>query len=113
MEDDYGDGWIGALPDRLNTWIITQALSAENFESLVANGTLPDGHYSATTSMCLDHGAYAFGSTSNAAWSSDGKWTVCGVEGGLGGWMEFQVRKGELGGVICILASHVSHVRVL
>ena len=91
MEDDFGDGWVGGLPGRSNSWTITQGLMEDNLETQVADGILPDGHHSSTSRVCLENGAYTFESTSIAAWSSESAWTLCGVEGGLGGSMEFQV----------------------
>lgn len=42
----YGDVWICALPDRANTWTVTEAgLSDADLASPVAEGTLPDFHY--------------------------------------------------------------------
>lgn len=90
MEDEYGDGWAGALPGRVDTWSITQALSESDLTSPVGDGLLPSGHYSAVNSLCLEDGYYTFSSTANAAWSSEASWTVCGVQGASGGTLEFE-----------------------
>lgn len=87
-EDEYGDGWIGGLPGRFSTWAISPEADPT---SVVATGTLPDRHYSGSTSRCLEDGQYTFASTAYAAWSSEASWNVCGVSGGLGGSLKFQV----------------------
>lgn len=91
-KDSYGDGWTGALPDRANTWAVTESLSADQLASPVADGTLPGHHISATTTLCLEDGLYGFESTAYTAWSDEATWDVCGVEGGAGGSIEFEVR---------------------
>ncbi|CAM9857841.1 unnamed protein product, partial [Scytosiphon promiscuus] len=95
LEDDYGDGWVDALPDRANTWALTQALSASELASPVADGTLPDRHYSGAYQLCLEDGLYTFSTTADAAWSEESSWTVCGVTGGAGGALEFEIGGGE------------------
>lgn len=92
LEDNYGDGWVDALPDRANTWALTQALSSEDIASPVADGTLPDRHLSGTTQLCLEDGLYTFSTTADAAWSEESSWTVCGVTGGAGGALDFEVK---------------------
>ncbi|CAN0441039.1 unnamed protein product, partial [Hapterophycus canaliculatus] len=98
LEDSYGDGWIGGLPDRANTWAVTQALSSADLASPVANGTLPERHYAGNTRLCLEDGLYTFSTTADAAWSEESSWTVCGVTGGAGGSLEFEVRLGFVSG---------------
>ncbi|CAM9167327.1 unnamed protein product, partial [Ectocarpus sp. 8 AP-2014] len=85
--DEYGDGWVGGLPDRINTWTLTDASSS----SVVAEGTLHDWHFSGTTKLCLQDGDYSFETTAYTAWSSDSAWNVCEVDGGMGGSLEFEV----------------------
>lgn len=91
-KDAYGDGWTGALPGRTNTWAITESLSPDELASSVANGTLPAHHYSGATTLCLQDGLYAFQATADTTWSSEATWSLCGVTGGAGGSMEFEVR---------------------
>ncbi|CAN0318289.1 unnamed protein product [Ectocarpus sp. 13 AM-2016] len=88
MTDEYGDGWVGGLPDRSNTWTLTDASSS----SVVAEGTLHDWHFSGMTELCLEDGDYSFETTADTAWSSDSAWNVCEVDGGMGGSLEFEVR---------------------
>lgn len=91
MANQYGEGWAGALPDRVNTWSITQALSAEDLDSAVGDGLLPAGHFSGSQTVCLEDGYYSFTSIAHAAWSDEDSWTLCGVEGWAGGTLEFEV----------------------
>lgn len=90
MEDEFGDGWAGALPGRVDTWSITQALSASDLTDPVGDGFLPYGHYSGVNTLCLEDGFYTFTSTANSAWSDEASWDVCGVTGGTGGTLEFE-----------------------
>ncbi|CAN0313510.1 unnamed protein product [Ectocarpus sp. 12 AP-2014] len=87
MTDEYGDGWVGGLPDRSNTWTLTDASSS----SVVAEGTLHDWHFSGITELCLEDGDYSFETTADTAWSSDSAWNVCEVDGGMGGSLEFEM----------------------
>ncbi|CAB1113376.1 unnamed protein product [Ectocarpus sp. CCAP 1310/34] len=85
--DEYGDGWVGGLPDRSNTWTLTDASSS----SVVAEGTLHDWHFSGMTKLCLQDGDYSFETTADAAWSSESAWNVCEVDGGMGGSLDFEM----------------------
>lgn len=93
VEDEYGDGWTGALPDRANTWSIAETLSDGGQPSVAAEGTLAANHLRGATPLCLQDGPYTFSSTADAAWSEESTWTLCGVTGGAGGSLEFEVRE--------------------
>lgn len=91
LEDESGDGWIGALSGRENQYTMTLS------EDTIAEGTLAKGLFSQSTKMCLGEGAYTFATTADAAWSSESAWSLseCGTSGGAGGSVEFQVSWGS------------------
>lgn len=84
-EDDYGDGWVGALPDRINTWTVS-----DGSDTLISS-TLSGGHYSNRTDLCLADGTYTISSTADASWSSEASWALCGGVGAAGGSLDFEV----------------------
>ncbi|CAM9340064.1 unnamed protein product [Discosporangium mesarthrocarpum] len=102
ISDSAGDGWIGGLEGRENTWVLEKIDDSGVPVSTVAQGTLTQDHFQEEQRLCLENGSYTFTSSWSGAWFDDIAWSVCGVAGGGGESVEINVADG-----VCSRASSV------